>query len=207
MKLFPLPIGRSYLVRVLALLFSLMFLGRVHAQPTIVSTVPPNGASGVSPSAAVIITFSEPMNNSVTTADFVSSNPYEELTTSPSWNADNTVLTCTPTEPLPANRTIWWTVNGTNSAGTALSGYIGGTFTTGSGGQLTLTNALWSGGMFAFDVISQAGQTFTVQYTSTLKTNQWQTLLTTNSPAGRVHIVDPQSSTNPSLFYRARNGS
>ena len=97
MKLFPLPICRNYLVRVLALLFSLMFLGRVHAQPTIVSTVPTSGASGISLSAAVIITFSEPMNNSVTTADFITSNPYQDLPTSPSWNADNTVLTCTPT--------------------------------------------------------------------------------------------------------------
>ena len=146
--------------------------------------------------------------SNTTTAYLVDSVTFEDLDISSSWSAGNTVLTCTPNAPLPASRTIWWTVmNGKNYAGVPLSGYTGGTFTTGSGGQLTLTNALWSGGMFAFDVTSQVGQTFTVQYTSTLSTNQWQTLLTTNSPAGLVHIVDPQSSTNPSLFYRARNGS
>jgi hypothetical protein len=35
----------------------------------------------------------------------------------------------------------------------------------------------------------------------------WPILLTTNSPGSIVHISDPHSSTNKSLFYRARNGS
>jgi hypothetical protein len=61
--------------------------------------------------------------------------------------------------------------------------------------------------MFSFDVTSQAGQALTVEYSSTLLPNQWQTLLTTNSPSGQVHITDPQSSTNRYLFYRARTGS
>lgn len=208
MKLVPLLIGRNDLVRLFALLFSLMFLGRVHAQPTIVSTDPPNGASGVPLSAALVITFSEAMSNSVTTAYLVDSTTYDILPASLSWSPDNTVLTCTPTDPFPENRTIWWNVeNGQDLAGNSLGGYTGGTFTTVSGGPLTLTNAIWSGGVFAFDVTSQAGQTFTVEYSSTLSTNQWQTLLTTNSPAGLVHVVDPQSSTNPRLFYRTRNGS
>ena len=207
MTFFPCLIGRNYLAGVLALLLSLMHVGRVDAQPTIVSTVPPSGASGVSPSAALVITFSEAMNTSVTVAYLVDSTTYGFLPASLAWSAGNTVLTCTPTAALPANRTIWWTVNGRNLAGVALSGYTGGTFTTGSGGQLTLTNALWSGGTFAFDVTSQAGQSLTVEYSSTLRSNQWQTLLTTNSPAGQVHIVDPRSSTNRYLFYRARTGS
>jgi Bacterial Ig-like domain len=202
MKHFHLPIGGNYLVRVFALLFSLMSLGRAYAAPTIVSTVPASGASGVALSAAVIITFSEAMNTGVTTASFLASGPYEYVPTSLSWSAGNTVLTCTPTAAWPANRTILWNVEGT-----PLGGYSGGTFTTGSGDQLTLTNVIWSGGAFAFDVTSPAGQTLTVEYSSTLRSNQWQTLLTTNSPAGLVHIVDPQSSTNRYLFYRARTGS
>ena len=68
MNLFAFPIRRNYLVRVLVLLLSLMSLERAHAQPTIVSTVPPTGASGVPLSAAVVITFSEAMNTSVTLA-------------------------------------------------------------------------------------------------------------------------------------------
>ncbi len=131
MKLVPLLIGRNDLVRLFALLFSLMSLGRVHAQPTIVSTVPPNGASGVPLSAALVITFSEAMSNSVTTAYLVDSTTYDILPASLSWSAGNTVLTCTPTEPFPENRTIWWTVeNGQDLAGNSLGGYTGGTFTT-----------------------------------------------------------------------------
>jgi methionine-rich copper-binding protein CopC len=202
------PTGRNYVVRVFVLLLLLLSLERAHAQPTIVSVVPRNGVTGVPLSAAVILTFSEAMNTSVTLAYLYDSTTIEILPASLSWSAGNTVLTCTPTVPFPANRTIWWTVmNGQNPAGAPLGGYTGGAFTTVAGNQLTLTNALWSGGMFAFDVTSPVGQTLTVEYSSTLRSNQWQTLLTTNSQAGRVHIVDPHSSTNRYLFYRARNGS
>jgi hypothetical protein len=207
MKLFAFAIRRNYLLRGLALLLSLMSLERAHAQPAIVSAVPPTGANGVPLSAAVVLTFSEAMNTSVTLAYLFDSTTLELLPATLSWSAGDTVLTCTPATAFPAGRTIWWTVmNGQDPAGTPLSGFTGGTFTTVSGGQLTLTNAIWSGGMFAFDVTSQAGQTLTVEYSSTLRSNQWQTLLTTNSPTGRVHITDPQSSTNRYLFYRARTG-
>ena len=208
MNLFAFLIRPNNLVPVLVLLLSLMSLERAPAQPTIVSSVPPTGASGVPVSAAVVITFSEAMNTSVTLAYLFDSTTLELLPSSLSWSAGNTVLTCTPTAAFPAGQTILWTVmNGQNPAGAPLSGFTGGSFTTVSGAQLTLTNAIWSGGVFAFDVTSQAGQTLTVEYSSTLRSNQWQTLLTTNSPAGRVHIADPHSSTNRYLFYRARTGS
>ena len=208
MNLFAFAIRRNYLVRGLVLLLSLMALQRAHAQPTIVSTVPPTGASGVPLSAAVVLTFSEGMNTSATLAYLFDSTTLELLPASLSWSAGNTVLTCSPAAAFLAGRTIWWTVmNGQDTAGAPLSGFTGGTFTTVSGGQLTLTNAIWSGGMFSFDVTSQAGQALTVEYSSTLLPNQWQTLLTTNSPTGQVHITDPQSSTNRHLFYRARTGS
>ncbi len=208
MNLFTFAIRRNYLVRGLVLLLPLMALERAHAQPTIVSTVPPTGASGVPLSAAVVLTFSEGMNTSATLAYLFDSTTLELLPASLSWSAGNTVLTCSPAAAFLAGRTIWWTVmNGQDTAGAPLSGFTGGTFTTVSGGQLTLTNAIWSGGMFSFDVTSQAGQTLTVEYSSTLLPNQWQTLLTTNSPTGQVHIADPQSSTNRYLFYRARTGS
>ena len=208
MNRYPLPIGRNDLVRALALGLSLMSLGPAHASPTIVSTVPLRDATSVPLSATLVITFSEAMNTGVTTAYLFASNPYEYLPASFSWSAGDTVLTCTPVATLPANQTILWSVvNGQNPAGYPLTGLTGGTFTTVSAGQLTLTNAIWSGGAFAFDVISEAGQDLSVEYNSTLRPNQWQNLVTTNSPAGRVHIVDPHSSTNAHLFYRARTGS
>lgn len=75
----------------------------------------------------------------------------------------------------------------------------------GSTSPLVLTQPLWSGGVFSFDVTSSPGQTFTVEYSTTLMTNQWQTLLTTNSPTGRLRINQP--ATNPYRFYRARKGA
>lgn len=208
MNLIPLPIGRGYPVRLVAVLFLLMSLGQIHAAPTIVSTVPPTGATDVSRAASVAITFSEPMNTSVMMVYFFALPTYELLPTSLAWSAGNTVLTCTPTPPFPTSQKILWTImNGQNPAGQPLTGYTGGDFTTASGSSPILTNPLWTGGAFSFDVISQAGQTLTVEYSSTLRPNQWQTLLTTNNPPGQVHIVDPHSTTNRYLFYRARSGS
>jgi hypothetical protein len=204
----PFPIGRSYLLPVFALVCSLMSPGHAPAAPTIVSTVPTNGATSVPLSAVVVITFSEPMNTSVTMAYLWDSTAYQVLWASSSWTVGNRVLTCTPVAALPASHIISWSVmNGQSAAGAPLAGFTGGNFTTASGVQLTLTNALWSGGTFAFDVISQAGQNLSVEYSSTLRSNEWQTLLTTNSPTGSVHIVDPNSSANRYLFYRARTGS
>lgn len=207
MSLIPFPIGRGYPVRLVAVLFLLMSLGRIHAAPTIVSTLPPAGATNVPPAASVVITFSEPMNTGLTIAYFVASAPYEYLPTSLAWSAGNTVLTCRPTPAFPINRNILWSVSGQNPAGQSLTGYTGGTFTTSSENPPMLANPAWIGGIFSFDVISQAGQTLTVEYSSTLRSNQWQTLLTTNNPPGQVHIVDPRSTTNRYLFYRVRNGS
>ena len=71
------------------------------------------------------------------------------------------------------------------------------------------TNAVLSGGTFGFDILTSTGQTVTVIYTNNLKSasSTWPILLTTNSTVSKFHISDPHSSTNPILFYRARNGS
>src|SRR5690349_10117840 len=81
-------------------------LAQAQPEPTIVSTVPANFATGVSPSAPVVITFSEPMDPDLTSVAFYDSTTFSELATSDSWNAANTILTCTPAPPFPANRLI-----------------------------------------------------------------------------------------------------
>jgi hypothetical protein len=97
---------------------------------------------------------------------------------------------------------------GQSASGAPLTGIAGGSFTTASpSNSPVLTNATWSVGAFSFDVLSQVGQALTVEYRSTVNSNLWQTLLTTNSPGGKVHVTDPQSSTNPRRFYRARTGT
>ena len=75
-----------------------------------------------------------------------------------------------------------------------------------STGQLVLTNASWSPGVFSFDVLCTNGQTVTVEYTNKLSAGPWPKLLTTNSPGSQFHVVSTQAVSHPSLFYRARNG-
>jgi len=79
----------------------------------------------------------------------------------------------------------------------------------GSAPAPVFTNAVWSGGTFGFDVLTSIGQTVTVIYTNNLTSasSTWPILLTTNSTVSKFHISDSHSSTNPTLFYRARNGS
>src|ERR1035441_9531702 len=134
MNLFAFAVRPNYLVQTCALPISLMSLERAHAQPTIVSTVPPTGASGVPVSATVVITFSEAMNTSVTLAYLFDSTTLELLPATLSWSAGDTVLTCTPAAAFPAGRTIWWTVmNGQDPAGAPLRGFRGGGFHDGKG--------------------------------------------------------------------------
>lgn len=200
------PLGRPGLCRVLPLLL-LLVCGYAEAAPTIVSTVPPNGAGGVNPAAPVVITFSEAMNTTVTVVYLIDGVTYAVLPATSAWNPGKTLLTCTPTPALPPNRPIHWTVmNGKSELGDALTGFTGGTFTTAPSAAVVLTNAHWAGGVFSFDVSSSPGQFLTIEFSGTLHSNSWQTLLTTNSPGSRVHVMDPASSANPRRFYRARAG-
>jgi hypothetical protein len=76
----------------------------------------------------------------------------------------------------------------------------------GTTGSLVMTNAAWAGGAFSFEVISSPGQAFAIENTSTLQPGQWQTWLSTNSPAGRLRLSDPRAAANNGLFYRVRSG-
>ncbi|MGH7969731.1 MAG: Ig-like domain-containing protein, partial [Limisphaerales bacterium] len=126
---------QPHLASLLALTASVLCVGYVQAQPTIVSTVPAMGASGVSPTADVVFTFSEPMDTTATEAQFIDiSNPLSPFPTTSSWNASGTVLTCTPSPAFPSNKQIYWVVSGQNPNGDSLGGTPGGYFTTGTGG-------------------------------------------------------------------------
>ena len=187
------------------------FPGQPQAQPFIISTVPDDSATGVSPSAPVVFTFSDPMGTNQTTAQFHDSSTFITYPTTHAWSTDNTVLTCTPAPAFPANRGILWSVSGQDPDGSPLAGSVEGLFRTGSSGgaagPLILANPTRAANTFSFDVTSSTGQTFTVEYSASLLSNSWNALLTTNSPGGRVHVTDPWSPTNLYLYYRARNGS
>jgi hypothetical protein len=115
----------------LALINLFLSLAYTQAQPTVISSVPAEGATGVSTTAGVVITFSEAMNSSATTAMFYNESTFSLLTTTPVWSSGNTVLTCTPDPAFPPSTMILWAVSGQDMQGN--SGGGGGTFTTGTG--------------------------------------------------------------------------
>jgi hypothetical protein len=81
--------------------------------------------------------------------------------------------------------------------------------TAGGNAQPVVTNAVWSGGSFSFDIITTPQQALTVVSSTNcaLPLAQWPTLLTTNSPGTNVHITDPRPATNRAMVYRVRNGT
>jgi hypothetical protein len=109
-------------------------LRQAVAQPSIVSTVPANGATGVSPGAAVVFNFSTSMNPTATFVVFsdVTANN-ESPTMMLGWSAGNTVLTCTPSPQFANNHTIQWSVQGQDTVGNFLTGTTAGSFTTVTG--------------------------------------------------------------------------
>lgn len=142
----PRSIGLAFLFASVGLLAGLFSL---QAQPTILSTVPMDGATGVSPTSTVVFTFSEAMDPEFTEAMFLNfADPFNPIiSTSPAWSLGNTVLTCTPLPAFPANTNLFWTVDGQNPAGEPLDGDTFGSFTTGTGsggGGGSGTNAITS---------------------------------------------------------------
>jgi len=80
-----------------------------------------------------------------------------------------------------------------------------------SAGTVTpvITNGVWSGGVFGFDLLTGSGQTVTVVSTTNAASPvaTWPILLTTNSPGPTIHISDPRSGASPAQFYRVRDGN
>src|SRR5215467_12191735 len=125
----------------LALTSGLGLFFQAQAQPFIVSTVPDSAATGVSPSAPVVFTFSEAMDTANTSVQFLLPSPFAILSTSNEWSLGNTVLTCAPTPVFPPNNTIFWSIRGQNPTGDPLSGTTSDFFSTGSlGGSGSGTN-------------------------------------------------------------------
>ncbi|MBW4028613.1 MAG: DUF3494 domain-containing protein [Acidobacteria bacterium] len=105
----------------------------VIALPTVVSTVPPNGATGVAISQSLSATFSEPMNPAtIDPATFTLMSPSGPVAGSVAYNATGSVATFTPSTPL-ANSTLYTatiTAGAQNLAGEGLASSYTWSFTT-----------------------------------------------------------------------------
>jgi hypothetical protein len=196
----------------------LVFLAGLHtalAQPTIIATVPVNAATGVSPGAAVVFTFSTAMNPDpdVTLAQFydfaVGFTPLPVISV---WSAGNTVLTCTPSPAFANNHSITWIVTGQDALGNDLGGIPGGTFKTGSGGGGgggSGTNAVTS---FVLNKIGEYNQTsmafpsldadypYFFSALTSLASNRTATAVTLTFPNSAVSNLT-QNSLEPEDYY------
>jgi hypothetical protein len=98
---------------------------------TILSVSPANGATGVSGTAPVAVTFSGAVYSGSAVLFTNASNPV--IPAMPAWNANYTVLTYTPVGSWPANSTIGWTIYAYDLAFQPVGGTTTGAFSTGSG--------------------------------------------------------------------------
>jgi len=96
------------------------------------TVVPPDKSTGVARSVVVVFTFAVAMNTAATEALFFSSTPpTTPLSVNETWSSDRKTLTCKPASPFPANKSILWSVAGSDASGNTLP-ETEGTFVTGS---------------------------------------------------------------------------
>jgi hypothetical protein len=197
--------------RLLAMVFFLAGLHTAVAQPTILSTVPGNGATGVATNAPVVFTFSTGMDTTATSAEFIDTTTFGSPTVIPVWSAGNTVLTCTPSPAFTIGHTIEWAVSGQDTNGNPLGGTPFGTFTTGTGGGSSNTNTITSflvGKAWEYDQTSASAPLldtnlpYVFEGLTSLASNRTATSATLTLPTGGVSNM-VQNILFPSDFYLA----
>jgi len=113
--------------------------GGTPAGPSVTSTTPADGATGVALSATVSVEFDRAMDEAATETAFVAP---AAVDCSFSWNADGTVLTCDPADPFdPDTEYAFGVGTGAESTdGVALEAATSFTFTTQSAGGPTVVD-------------------------------------------------------------------
>ena len=179
--------------RLLVIMVLLAGLQPAVAQPTILSTVPSNGATSVSPGAPVVFTFSAAMDPTATTAAFFDvTASFQSPPVIPGWSAGNTVLTCTPYPAFANNHTIQWQVTGQDPMGDPLTGTTTGSFTTVAGvGGGSGANALTSFLIGEYTSYDQASAGPPVLYPHITYELFAQTLLSSNRTATNITVTVP----------------
>lgn len=168
-----LPSSSSRLFGLVSLLVALLAgVNPAPAQtpPVLVSVVPANGATGVSPSAAVVFTFDRAMNVDlpvIPTLPGVLVGSFEiqpadvAMFFAGTWGADGRTLRLEPFQPLPANLTITWRLNppGTmfplQSASGGVLATVSGGYQIGAGGGGDCENTEIPEGWGYFGLVKQ----------------------------------------------------
>ena len=192
---------------VLALTVLLASLWHAQAQPTLVSSVPATGATSVGPNAAVVFTFSEPMDVDTVAVSFFGTLPQPPYVTNynflQAWNASTNILTCTPSPGFLSGAQVFWTVDGADLATGNYMDMTNGYFTAGTGGGGgggSGTNAITT---FSVGKVHHYNQTSSGSPTldpSTPYGFSGVTSLSSNRTATSVTLTNPIS-TDFSLFH------
>ncbi|HTL58211.1 MAG TPA: Ig-like domain-containing protein [Candidatus Limnocylindrales bacterium] len=175
-------------------------LSQALGQPTIVSSVPATGTTGISSTASVVFTFSTAMDTNRTTAQFYTSiptPPYSYIyAMSNSWNAASNVLTCSPVSAFMVPTQVVWTVTGFDPSGSRLQGTkVGYFFTSETVGSGSGTNEFTTFLIGRADLYSQAGiaqptpnvvEPYIYLATITLASNRTTTGISLTFPGGGV---------------------
>ncbi len=177
----------------LAAMMLLAGLQQAGALPTITSVVPGNGATGVSPGAPVVFTFSTSMDPTATVALFSDvTASLESPSVIPVWSGANTVLTCTPWPAFANNHTIQWQVSGQDTNGNPLLGTTTGSFSTVAGvGGGSGTNALTSFLVAEYTYYHQTNASAPALYPRIAYEFFAQTLLSSNRTATNITVTIP----------------
>ena len=163
-----------------------------RAAVTLVSSVPVNGANNVSPSAPVVFTFSTSMDPVATVPFFLDENAGESPDMNLAWNANTTVLTCTPSPQFANAHEISWSFSGGQSTnGSPLTGTSSGTFTNVVGVNGGSGTNFYTG--FQLLEYSIYGQTSTATPSHLIYEFSAQTSLSSNRTATNITITPPTS--------------
>jgi Bacterial Ig-like domain len=182
--------------------------------PTLLSVVPTSAATGVSTTAPVVFTFSEPMDTNQTKATFIDiASPTSPLPITVSWSSDLTVLTCTPNPAFPAGSMIAWSLDGQSLAGDALQETTDRFYTISSGGSgNSNTNLLTSFSVGTGSVYEQNSGTNLDFYgdsfsaTTSLSSNRSASAVSVTPPGGATHNLTPAQNA-PWIFAFSLIGS
>ena len=178
--------------------------------PTLVSSFPATGVTGVPPNSTVAFTFDEPMRSgySINWTPNVNAGQFNYT-----WSQDQRTLTCTYNTGLPTGVTIGWVLNPSSAgqnfqdtAGNPLASDISGNFTTaqGNGGTQTIqlrsdpaTLAAVDSDVNALDTGNTTGLVFQATDVGAAGTN---TPIPSAAPAGTVVINIPPSDGESGFF-------
>jgi len=168
-------------------------------EPSVVSITPADGETMVEPGVSIVVTFSEPIDpDGITSETFIVSGAEEEISGFFTFTPQGTMVTFTPSLPLPLSQTISLRLSAdiTDAHGYTLSTDYLSSF------QVQDTPTTVSGIVVNPDLVPLEGVSVTIGDTQLSATTDGNGLFSINNPPGgeQTLIVDGSTVTGPEQF-------